>query len=84
MSSAPLKKVQESSTLAPVDPLPTKKPYVIPQLFRVELSQEQAILSACSLAANTGSNGGGGNCRPTTNCKRANGAGGADAGARAS
>ena len=28
-----------------------KKPYSQPQLFRVELSQEQAILSACSLTA---------------------------------
>jgi hypothetical protein len=61
-----------------------KKPYITPQLFRVELNQDQAILSACSLMANTGSNGGGANCRPPTNCKRANGAGGADAGARAS
>lgn len=26
-----------------------KKPYSPPQLFRVELNQEQAILSACSL-----------------------------------
>jgi hypothetical protein len=27
-----------------------KKPYTRPQLFRIGLSQEQAILSACSLA----------------------------------
>jgi hypothetical protein len=60
----------------------TKKPYTTPQLFRVELSQEQAILSACSLTANTGQAGGGANCRPQNQCKRANGAG--DSGARAS
>jgi hypothetical protein len=62
----------------------TKKPYVTPQLFRVELSQEQAILSACSLAANSGQAGGGAHCRPTNNCKRANSASGADSAARAS
>jgi hypothetical protein len=28
-----------------------KKPYSPPQLFRVELSREQAILSACGLTA---------------------------------
>ena len=40
-----------------------KKPYSQPQFFRVELSQEQAILSACSLATTSalqGGNGGGG------------------------
>jgi len=41
-----------------------KKPYTTPQLFRVELSQEQAILSACSLTAMSAQNGMGGNCRP--------------------
>jgi hypothetical protein len=60
----------------------TKKPYTTPQFFRVELSQEQAILSACSLTANTGQAGGGPNCRPQNKCKRANAVG--DSGARAS
>jgi hypothetical protein len=59
-----------------------KKPYITPQLFRVELTQEQAILSACSLTSNTGTNGGGTHCRTQNNCKRANGAG--DNAARAS
>ncbi|MFI5247783.1 MAG: hypothetical protein ACHQWV_04430 [Nitrospirales bacterium] len=53
----------------------TKKPYITPQLFRVELNQEQAILSACSLASNSGQAGGGANCRPQNNCKRAGAAG---------
>jgi hypothetical protein len=65
-----------------MDQPPTKKPYITPQLFRVELNQEQAILSACSLAANTGQAGGGPNCRPQNRCKRANAVG--DAAARAS
>jgi hypothetical protein len=52
-----------------------RKPYITPELFRVELNQEQAILSACSLSSNSGSNGGGTHCRPLI-CKRANGAGG--------
>ena len=63
-----------------------KKPYSLPQLFRVELSQEQAILSACSLATATASQGGNGGCRPNSGggCKRRNGAGGRDSGARPS
>ncbi|MFI5247166.1 MAG: hypothetical protein ACHQWV_01260 [Nitrospirales bacterium] len=61
-----------------------KKPYITPQLFRVELNQDQAILSACSLTANSGLAGSGSHCRPTNNCKRASSASGADAGARAS
>lgn len=48
-----------------------KKPYSPPQLFRVELSQEQAILSACSLTASNPMAGGGDvRCRPGA-CKRA-------------
>ena len=63
-----------------------KKPYSPPQLFRVELNQEQAILSACSLLTNTASQGGNGGCRPSSagGCKRRNGAGGRDSGARPS
>jgi hypothetical protein len=63
-----------------------KKPYSQPQLFRVELSQEQAILSACSLMTTSASNGGAGGCRPIgiNACKRHTGAGQSDSGARPS
>lgn len=46
-----------------------KKPYNQPQLFRVELNQEQAILSTCSLLATNPMAGGtdilckGGSCK---------------------
>src|ERR1700694_1229070 len=40
-----------------------KKPYSPPQLFRVELNQEQAILSACSIMAMTPADNGGNGCR---------------------
>ncbi len=60
-----------------------KKPYCSPQIFRVELNQEQAILSACSLSTSSASQGGNGGCRPNS-CKRRNGAGGRDSGPRAS
>jgi hypothetical protein len=46
-----------------------KKPYITPQLFRVELNQEQAIISACSLmtvSAAAGSNNG---CRSSGVCE---------------
>jgi hypothetical protein len=63
-----------------------KKPYTRPQLFRVELNQEQAILSACSLTTMTAGQGGNGGCRPTSagGCKRRNNAMNADSGARPS
>jgi hypothetical protein len=62
-----------------------KKPYSPPQLFRVELNQEQAILSACSLSTTSANQGGNGGCRPTgTPCKRRNNTSGRDSGARAS
>jgi hypothetical protein len=63
-----------------------KKTYSQPQLFRVELNQEQAILSACSLLTNTASQGGNGGCRPNSSggCKKRNFTGGRDSGARAS
>lgn len=60
-----------------------RKPYSQPQLFRIELNQEQAILSACSLTTTSASQGGNGGCRPN-NCKRRNGLGGRDSGARPS
>ncbi len=54
-----------------------KKIYSSPQLFRVELNQEQAILSACSLTtvsalANALTQG----CRPNGACQPPGGAGG--------
>lgn len=39
-----------------------KKPYTAPQLYAVELDQEQAILSACSLATTSARNGGNRRC----------------------
>lgn len=48
-----------------------KKPYSPPQLFRIELNQEQAILSACSLATTAAFNGGTARCNTTIiPCKR--------------
>jgi hypothetical protein len=51
--------------------MPDKKPYSPPQIFRVDLDHEQAILSACSLTASNPMAGGADNlCRPGS-CKRA-------------
>ena len=63
-----------------------KKPYVAPQLYRVPLDPEQAILSSCSLSAMSVSNGGGGGCRPAGagNCKNRSGRRNRDNGPRAS
>lgn len=60
-----------------------KKPYSQPQLFRVELSQEQAILSACSLTASNPMAGGMDITCRAGSCKRAGGAAG-DSGQRPS
>ena len=60
-----------------------KKPYVTPQLFRVGLNPEQAILSACSLMTTNASNGGNASCRPAS-CKSHSGNGGGDSAGRAS
>lgn len=61
-----------------------KKPYSQPQLFRVELSQEQAILSACSLTASNPMAGGTDiRCRAGS-CKRAGGVGVGDSAMRPS
>ena len=59
-----------------------KKPYSQPQLFRVELNQEQAILSACSLTTTSATNGGGTACR--SNCKNHSNSSGGDSGPRPS
>jgi len=64
---------------------PIKKPYTTPQLFRVDLNAEQAILSACSIATMALSNGGNMSCRAGVGgCKRFTGAGGGDSGPRLS
>jgi hypothetical protein len=60
-----------------------KKPYSTPQLFRVELNHEQAIISACSLTAVNVSGSGNARCRPG-GCKNVSAAGGGDSGARTS
>jgi hypothetical protein len=60
-----------------------KKPYSQPQLFRVELNQEQAILSACSLSASNPMAGGMDILCRAGSCKRAGGATG-DSGQRPS
>jgi|GEM_PF-6176278 len=51
--------------------LVAKKPYSAPQLVQVALNHEQAILTQCSLAGASTSNGGNpGRCRVTNPCKR--------------
>lgn len=64
--------------------MPEKKPYSAPQLTRVELNHEQAILSVCSAAttAPNATNGAGGCKTSAPPCKHASGAG--DNAARAS
>jgi hypothetical protein len=52
-----------------------KKSYRQPQLFRVELNQEQAILCACSLTASNPMAGGGDILCRAGACKRAAGVG---------
>jgi hypothetical protein len=60
-----------------------KKPYTPPQIFQVELNQEQAILAVCSTSATTVSNAGPGRgttCRSggtgASNCRRSTSSGG--------
>ena len=60
-----------------------KKPYNPPQIFQVELNQEQAILALCSTSATTVSNAGpgrGSTCRSggtgASNCRRSTSIGG--------
>jgi hypothetical protein len=49
----------------------SKKTYSSPQLFRIELNHEQAILSACSLATTAAFNGGNVRCNTTiVPCKK--------------
>lgn len=63
-----------------------KKLYSPPQLFRVELNQEQAILTTCSTTTTSVNQGGNGGCRPAVagGCKRRRNFMNADNGARPS
>ncbi len=63
-----------------------KKPYSQPQLFRVDLNHEQAILSVCSLATMAALGNSNKTCRSTgTPCKKGDTAFGAgNSGPRAS
>ena len=59
-----------------------KKAYTAPQLVKVALDNNQAILTACSLATTALSNGMNAFCR--ANCKSHNNMVGSDSGARPS
>jgi hypothetical protein len=66
-----------------------KKTYSAPQLFRIELNQEQAILSACSLATTSAAQGAASGCMPRSliilsGCKKSNITLGSDSGPRPS
>lgn len=50
-----------------------KKPYTTPQVYRVQLNHEQAILSVCTTPSMSNVAGTGGGCRPSNGCKRATG-----------
>jgi hypothetical protein len=61
-----------------------KKSYSQPQLFRVELNQDQAILSSCSLTSANVSGAGNARCQ-AAGCKKISASGGGgDMAARAS
>ncbi len=59
-----------------------KQAYIRPEIFRVELKPDQAVLSACSLATTALANGGMQWCR--TNCKSHGNMNMSDSGARPS
>jgi hypothetical protein len=68
-----------------------KKPYHAPQLFRVELNPDQAILTACSITASSLVGMGNARCKspaqaPPAGCKNdaSSGMGGGDSAARRS
>jgi hypothetical protein len=46
-----------------------KKPYIAPQVFRVELSHEQAVISTCSTTAGNAMAGGAGTGCRSGGCK---------------
>jgi hypothetical protein len=61
-----------------------KKPYTAPQVFRVELNHEQAVISTCSTtAANAMTGGTGAGCRSGA-CKFGGAGGSANSAGRAS
>lgn len=47
-----------------------KKPYTAPQIFRVELNQQQAVLAVCATSATGLSLGGTRGCQGSVNCRR--------------
>ena len=47
-----------------------KKPYTSPQIFQVELNQQQAILAACHTSATGLSGRGAQGCQLSQNCRR--------------
>lgn len=59
-----------------------KKAYVSPQIYRVELRPDQAVLSACSLMTVSAVNGANQWCR--SNCKSHSSMNQSDSGARSS
>ncbi|HXF92166.1 MAG TPA: hypothetical protein VNK46_05375 [Nitrospiraceae bacterium] len=61
-----------------------KKPYSTPELYRIELNQEQAILSQCSLMSSNPMAGGLDVFCRMGGCKRNATAGGSDSGLRPS
>jgi hypothetical protein len=68
-----------------------KRPYVAPEVFRVDLNPEQAILTACSLGTTSSIGNGNARCKPVqggvpTGCKSSSaGSGGtSNSGARLS
>lgn len=68
-----------------------KKGYQPPQIFRVELNPDQAILTACSITATSIVSKGNARCKPPSQvpplgCKNefSSGSGGGDSGARLS
>ncbi len=58
-----------------------KKPYSPPQIFEVELNQQQAILAACHSAATGLSGRGASGCQLSQNCRRSTTNAGNSAGA---
>lgn len=62
----------------------SKKSYETPQIYRVELTHEQAILSVCTTPSTSNVAGGGPWCRASNGCKRATNPSGSNSGARPS
>ena len=58
-----------------------KKPYTSPQIFQVELNQQQAILAQCHTSATSLSGAGARGCQLSQNCRRSTSNNGNSAGA---